>query len=385
MNNTERTAPIEERFRGAFVQLQKAINSAPIAELVAPIEDDLQLKSIPHRERLRSSIENLAMRAALAHPDAIHELVHLGSWIKEVLDELTAKPASQKPTDSTAKAATSSHAMDEGLNATIDWHASINASAELLRDVLDEGGDKLERELAETNERFPPACLSSPWNMLVGYNEPPNANTRLVTDLCDRMIQSCLTARRRRLLKESNTQVADQHDTPPGWDAQVRKPDGPTELTRPIYIALASERSRFRSGIELAELRAEEDSWPSPRKFIKDFVAEQKIWRLLPDGQAPPETLSDTLPASLKLRKAWADRAALLPQLTNDRAAIRRWVDAGFFWILAAHRGALEEVRWASSIMKRIESAESTDAGIRLFLREGFETLAGKDRTRDTP
>jgi len=58
-------------------------------------------------------------------------------------------------------------------------------------------------------------------------------------------------------------------------------------------------------------------------------------------------------------------------------------VDAGIFWIIAQRDGVIDSVKWNDSIDKRIVLKGSLLGGLKLFLTEGFQTLAGTDRKGD--
>lgn len=80
------------------------------------------------------------------------------------------------------------------------------------------------------------------------------------------------------------------------------------------------------------------------------------------------------------LENLWMRKAALLPEFSRHEEVISQWVEAAYAYLASEHNGEFEKVEWASSINDRMESKGGFDAGLKQFLREGFETLSGKDR-----
>jgi hypothetical protein len=377
------------RVADALTQLGEAVNSLPIQELTSPIEKERGLQpEEAHRTharylRLEESIENLAMSAALAHPDAIRELHYLGRFIQDRLNDIDAPSKLGAGQDTHGHTKDDLVEEDDHLGQSLDGCNSVNEAADRLCGILDEGYDELREGLGTVIEGLPTAHFSFPLERLLKLDAPPGEALALVSEICDRLIQERLNNACRKILCDLRAQAELPDDLPPGWDAKSRKEGGPTQLVRSVFIALENERQSFRSEAERAELKVRSQSWPSAQQFITTIKDAWKAHQYR-YGIDRSKMFVDDLPWPLMRNKAWTERAALLPPLSSHKDVITQWADAGLFWIIAQRDGVVYGVKWNDSINKKIVLKGSL-GGLKLFLREGFATLARTDCEGETP
>jgi hypothetical protein len=378
------------RFTKALAQLEKAVNSLPIEELTFPIEREQGLRRAKAYQthtryiRLRESIEDLALCAALAHPEAIRELHYLGRYIQDRLNDINVSSHFGVGQDSEGRTEDDSVERDDLLGQSAVGCSGVNEASDQLCGILEEGDDKLKEQLRKIVEKLPRAHFSFPLESLLERDEPPGEALALVSEICDCLIQERLNAEIVQIFGDLEKPAEFQADLPPGWDTTPRRRGGPTHYVKSVFIALENKRRSFRSEAERAELEAQAPSWPSPHQFIKKIENAWRAHQFQYDSERS-QMLVDNLPWPLMRQKAWAERAALLPPLSSHRTVITKWVNAGLFWIIAQHDGLLADVAWIDSIERKIRQKGSLLGGLQRFLTDGFETLAGKDRKSENP
>lgn len=480
MSNQESTNPWHDQVTEAVKNLQVAIKKAPIIELQAVIVKDLKLVAIPDWQHLRDYMDDLLIHAALGHPESIREVFVLRSKLESILGLLGG--GSRLPEGESKSSKMNPHQRADAPKPDSRWREEVNNSANILCSITKQHLQTMEQELEKAMSNLPQANFSFPLDRLMGATEPPDRSTRLVSDLCDRLIQRRFDAECKRVINNLTDKPAEDQSLPRWLKAKSRDKHGPTELTREIFYELERERTIFSSQEEWEKLIEREksmpsprdklkkgkksmtspreklieckNSMPSPRQLLKKLVDEQKqdaekaINKPEPDRQNKVQSAEDpearsvsypgrrrkvdeqiadeiriesdgttqilvirvelyeeqllygprrpprefqpeksTNPQGLELERQshWTIRAALLPPLSNDRSVIKEWVEAAVCWIICRHGGNLETASWAVPISNRITKTKSVLAGLQLFLREGFETLAGKDRKKYDP
>lgn len=336
MNNQSKPPKLAEGARAAFEKLQQAIDDPPIEELVAPIEVELGLRRNSDLQHWRDAFDDLMVLADLANLDALRELVHLPARIRDYLQEL--KAASPSPPDNVSSADVSDSQKPNGASSdTTAWRSELDEAAERLIELADTSGGALKQNLNNVLEELAPTPYSFPLRVVSDYVPPTEKNTLLVAEICNRLVQRRIASERRRIIQSIEEKTTEGLDLPPGWAAKGRAANTPLEMVRPIF----SDLERMRTGSESVDKLGE-------------------------------------------LHQAWASKAVLLPKLDDSSSTIGKWLEAALLWVSAQHNGDLTRVSWDKPIVRRIEIAGSLEGGLKRFLREGFETLAGKDRKNTT-
>ena len=374
----------------ALTELRKDVKSLPIKELTALIERELRLgQEQAHQSdirylRLEEDIDGLAEHAALADPEAIRELHYLGRFIQDRLSDIDRPSRCVPKQDSLESNESDSGAEGDLPGNSAQGCSSVNEAADRLCGILEEGDERLRKSLGKVVRRLPSPHFSFPLENLLGFDAPPTGALALLSEICDRLIEKRLKSARSRVLRELKAPAEPPTDWPAGWNAKSRKKERPTSLVRTIFFALDGERRRFRSEAERSKLEEEAEKWLSLLHYLKKIEKVRKAHQDRSDSDQS-ELVVDDLPWPLARHKEWRDRAALLPPLRSDNATIGKWVGAGLFWVVAQHDGSLKEAGWVDAIMSRMDYRESFLGGLKLFLIEGFETLAGKDQKAKRP
>ncbi|MDB4353823.1 hypothetical protein N9Z02_00820 [Akkermansiaceae bacterium] len=367
--------PTNESFNEAVLDLQRAINATPLEELADTIKEDLGGKWSIDTLPIRRALEDLEDLANLADPTALSELASIESRIRIFLNKIKAKNPSTNPESSSAK-----KAPRLGSPKFQDQIALINQAASRLLDVLKGGTDKQEQELSKAIQILGGSAFSFPLEIQENSNGPPDKHSRLILDFCDRLIKNRFETKSRDVLEAVAKPKPYDSTMPAGWGAAPKNVDGPLSLVRPIFEDLENQRTISRSREERTKLEKRENDLLDYREALVEFAHEGSADpNRVNDSEQPAKSISP-FPREVRLQTLWAERAALLPPLDTHTSSIGKWVDAGFLWVIAQHDARLTELEWNESIQSRIAQTGSLNSGIRLFLREGFETLAGRDQ-----
>lgn len=380
MENTDHAQRVSQAVR----RLESAISSAPIEELRAAIEEDLGLNKDVDLGLLNDSLENLKERASLGHRESLETLVDLGNDIAFFLAR-AGRLEDEANSPSSLEASSEIEVAKEGCRESID-----DCVLTLLK-LLGKEQDCSKSLIDHLPEFLPRVPHVFPIRTLEGTTQDPDTLGE-VTYLCDGLVQRRLDEECNRVLHNLSSQslawplfisavdyqkrksLADcaqnlelGKDIAPNLGTTPRGRDTPTALVRPLFFGLDQLRRVPRTSQELEDMKlGEERNEPAP---LDQLIMEAR------EGMASRS-------GSWNLENLWMRKASLLPPLQGNAEVINLWVDAAFSFLASMYDGNLEDQDWVPSIMRRIKNKEGLDGGLRQFLREGFETLAGVDRKK---
>lgn len=383
MENQREKAGQDQLVAPAIDRLKAAISSAPIEELRAPIEEELGLKEEVDIENLRDSLDLLKDRARLAHRESIETLIEIGSDIAYFLSRIV-QLADRNEGASLLEPSTENN-EPEG-----NWRETIDESVNILLDLEAPEDNQEPHRFVNFLEELPYARNSFPLRHLLGKSEPPKRSLREISDLCDRLVQrrldeelalvahnlssrsfcwplfiTAVDCQSKKLLAARTQNLELGKAVASNLGVTPRGEDTPAALVRPLLIGLEQMRGIRRSNLELEDMRrSEEMNEPAP---LEQLIEEALKGTPIRHG-------------SWNLQNLWMRKAALLPPLLGDSDVINKWVDAAYAYIASVHSGDFMNPKWVSSINRRMTSKGSVAAGLKHFLRDGFETFAGNDR-----
>ncbi len=383
-----------------WAQLQSAISNAPMEELKGIIFDDF-FKDAGAQEESNSSdssrsIESICQTARDSFQDLQHSAVLGDHQAIELLVDISNHSSLQvnawikDATISSSDPAENNTPVDEGMDAE-HWRDSLNSATENLINLNQDQLGSFDLIL----NKLPTPNFSFPIPPLLGKDHPPTPKVRLVSDLCDRLIQRRLNSECAQHTHQiagnatmwpvsfSAYQYARKYkvdDILPNlnlgssieidFSVEHRSQLGPAAIAMEVFVVLERERSKNRSSTHIEEWRQQESA------------ADETIELNIPYEHGVPSKDGalfmgiDLSKPVWNMKNSWMRKAALLEPL--DNSTIGKWTTAAYYYSVSICNGDFINYTWANSINKAITSTGSSKAGIKKVFKEGFKFIIKK-------
>ena len=370
----------------AIAKLENAINKAPIKEIRAALVEEH--KFLGHAEldeldicvlELEDRIGELGYRAELADPIAIEHFIILHQAMTKVLTRIGWSD-SIRSGDTDGPPKNSEKTPPEEADPTTDWRNDVNHAAQILYQTIPISAEAVEQVVRNKINILPGTMLSFPLDCLIGTAEPPDQYKRLVAELCDRLILQRLRPEYKRVIDRL---IEEAQETLPALKVKHRKKGGPSNLAQTLYCELDQEKNRNINELYRARCIEQMEEMGSPAELLNKLENKRNL--LKNDTNVKPERGISSYENAYDPHEAyglynfWRARALQLPPLSSEAKAINKWVEAALCILICRHWKEWDKPIWSPEIDRRIAKTGSILAGLKLFLREGFETLARKD------
>jgi len=423
MRSQDHLTPKAKAIFEAVDQIDSAIQAAPLKELTEPVRKDLELEE-DESEKCRNLfeyIEILEDLAKLGQPEAISKLVNISRRTAKFVLELFPKGSLQDTKSPEARRDSNLENQESLLDGSVseEWRKKFDGALDVLRDLG--GGDFLTPSI----EKLPETEFVDSYFLLPHDDTYVNPHEkRPLAEFCDRLVQKRIYKERSQWLRE----IAQQATAWPfyveapdylqgktviqyaknlnlgsalsgGFMARSRREKSPSVLAVEVYQVLEKER-KWAVGCCPAHLEAMKQGLEAEAPdLLERFIAEarEKVGprvqtdpgdtRIQHEGSQGAERQSETSHVSCmildrKLEMLWKRRAAFLPTFSEDDTVIKNWIDAAYAYLAYLCRGDFANYDWTGTVRMRLNRTGGLPSAIKLTLREGFETLSGKDRKK---
>lgn len=379
--------------------LQAVIEDAPLRELRALIGENPGTKASTNERsdqtapplstgfrRINVELESIATRASLADRAAIQQLVSMGVFIANMLQELGAE----------------SPKLERQLRPSPEDDARPGSLPERLSTILQRlvrAGDSAVKDASrDLMVGLPDAEFLLP-DELLEDEKRSGAAAVVVFEICERLIQRKLNEHRRQLLgkiaafrevwpllvgvpeyrrtdwvrdRMGGVELASALKLP----KRIRDAESPSIFVTEIYLQLDEVRREWRCHEELYELKKLEED--SPTKELERIIEGLKGANQSRDT----ENKSSVSPAVYRWRSAleggWVRKAALLPELSKP--TVPQWMEAGFWLCAFLCDGDFQSFPWPASLAGREKGVGTTEGGIKKLLRDHLRTLSSRSK-----
>ena len=278
----------------AHTRLANAIKSASLDELTGVIAQDIGIPSREDPASLSDWMDDVADLAFLGNRDAIEQLIFVGRWAAETLRSL-AIPIPSMQDEQTEQRSVGTIRSGAGAEQPEGWREMLNESAGALFAIIKDDSPVTLKDVRQSIAELPDARFNFPLDFLIGHSEPPDEAIRIVSDLCDRLIERRLRKWRAQLVQNEaylaqewplvvsaldlrrDSKISDLapdlnigSSTPFGLLPAGSRDDGPGRIALSLFMILDKERRIPKAQRHLDELRkAEEKNIPNLDSLIK--------------------------------------------------------------------------------------------------------------------